>query len=52
MTYLDKVIKEHADDVKEIFIRQKCPSNYGLSEYAYCNHGGNCTECWNREVEE
>lgn len=55
MTYLEKVKKEHPDDITSLGIPRYCPS---CEKPAYCGDDffGNayqrCAKCWNTEIPE
>ena len=59
MTYREKVIKEHPEDIGEQWTGgvKYCPAFYGYEEELWCfnranNSRSKCEECWNREIEE
>ena len=59
MTALEKLKKEHPDEMNSFGRPIYCPTKYGYAEYPfYCedNEYGDaherCTDCWNREISE
>lgn len=55
MTFRERLTKEHPDKIDEKFDGGcfGCPYDYGYEDRSkYCEISANCTDCWNREMEE
>jgi len=58
MTFRERLTKEHPDEIDEKYDGGccGCPCDYGyenwVENYKYCESSANCTDCWNREMEE
>lgn len=52
MTFKEKLMQEHPGKDFKYVLDWECPEDYGYTDDIRCGAGGNCVDCWDREMPE